>query len=411
MTQKVVLAYSGGLDTSIILTYLKVELGYEVIAVCADVGQKQDFSALKAKALKTGASKVYVVDCKKEFIENYVFMGLKAGAVYEDDYLLGTAYARPIIAKALVDVAVAENAEAIAHGATGKGNDQVRFETSIKALAPEIKTIAPWREWNFDSRESLLAYASLHNIPLPMKGSKDSYSRDENLWHISHEGLELENPALAHSKDMYKKTNCLENAPEEAEEITISFDKGVPVKINGKSMDSVEIVDWLNQIGGKHGIGVKDIVENRLVGMKSRGVYETPGGTILYHAHKALEKLTLDGDTMHYKQMIALKYAEICYNGKWFTPLREALDAFIDQTQTWVCGDITLQLYKGNVMTLKSVSPYSLYDQAIVTFEADDVYNQADATGFINLFALSATVSAKVHNQKTTNYHKTGTGF
>ncbi len=399
MKKKVVLAYSGGLDTSIILTYLKKEVGYDVIAVCVDVGQDENFAALEKKAIQTGASKVYIVDCKQEFVNDFIFMGLKAGAIYEDDYLLGTAYARPIIAKALVEIAIAENADAIAHGATGKGNDQVRFETSIKALLPQIKIIAPWREWNFNSRESLLNYAADNNIPLPINSKQEAYSRDENLWHISHEGLDLEDPANAHSSNIYKKTVEISKTPDYADEITISFEQGVPTKINHKTMTGVDIIKYLNKIGGKHGIGVADIVESRLVGMKSRGVYETPGGTILYQAHKSLEKLTLDGDTLHYKQIIALKYAEICYNGKWYTALREALDAFINETQKWVTGDITLKLFKGNVTTIKSESTYSLYDQEIVTFEADDVYNQADATGFINLYALSTKVAAIKHHK------------
>ncbi len=395
--QKVVLAYSGGLDTSIILTWLKEELHYQVIAVCVDVGQKEDFTALKQKALSTGASKVIVSDARSSFINDYVFKGLKAGAVYEDDYLLGTAYARPLIAKTLVEIAIAENAVAIAHGATGKGNDQVRFECSIKALLPEIKVIAPWRIWDLNSRDALIDYAQKHNIPIPVD-KENNYSRDDNLWHISHEGAALENPQIPHDPSIYWKCQPIGHY-QKSEQLSIEFDKGVPVGLNGQVMSAVEIVEKLNQIAGKCGVGVIDIVENRLIGMKSRGVYETPGGTVLYHAHRALEKLVLDKATMHYKQKIALEYADILYNGQWFSPLRLALDAFVDETQKYVSGKVELQLQSGNLRTLAASSPYSLYDEELVTFNGDDVYNQADATGFINLYGLSMCYYGKKHAQ------------
>ncbi len=393
--QKVVLAYSGGLDTSIILTWLKEELHYQVIAVCVDVGQKEDFTALKQKALSTGASKVIVSDARSSFINDYVFKGLKAGAVYEDDYLLGTAYARPLIAKILVEIAIEENAVAIAHGATGKGNDQVRFECSIKALLPEINIIAPWRIWDLNSRDALIDYAQKHNIPIPVN-KENNYSRDDNLWHISHEGAALEDPQTPHDPSIYWKCQPIGHY-QESEQLSIEFDKGVPVGLNGQVMPAVQIVDQLNQIAGKCGIGVIDIVENRLIGMKSRGVYETPGGTVLYHAHRALEKLVLDKATMHYKQKIALEYADILYNGQWFSALRLALDAFVDETQKYVSGKVELQLQSGNLRTLAVSSPYSLYDEALVTFNGDDVYNQADATGFINLYGLSMRYYGKKH--------------
>ncbi len=394
--KKAVLAYSGGLDTSIILKWLSEALHYQVIAVCVDVGQKEDFKALEKKALNTGAASVMVIDAKDSFIEDYVFKGLKAGAVYEDDYLLGTAYARPLIAKILVNIAKAENASAIAHGATGKGNDQVRFEASIKALYPEVDIIAPWRIWDLNSRDALLNYAHKHNIPVPVS-KENNYSRDDNLWHISHEGHDLESPQNAHDPAIYWKCQPI-GAYSNAEKVSIDFEQGIPVAIDGVKMPAVEIVSTLNDLAGKCGVGVVDIVENRLVGMKSRGVYETPGGTVLYHAHKVLEKLTLDKATMHYKQKIALEYADLLYNGLWYSPLKTALDAFVDETQKYVSGTVNLQLQSGTTRTLSATSPYSLYDEELVTFNEDNVYDQGDATGFINLFSLSLKYYGKKHN-------------
>ena len=329
--EKIVLAYSGGLDTSIILTWLKKELDYSVIAVCVDVGQIQDFDALKKKALTTGAEKVYVANVKEEFLINYAFKGLKADAIYEDDYLLGTAYSRPLIAKVLVDIALKENAIGIAHGATGKGNDQVRFETAIKSLAPELKVIAPWRSWNFKSRQELLDYAKLNDIPIPPK-KEDNYSEDDNLWHISHEGNDLENTLNAHNTSIYKKTKHVTMAEESYEDLKITFEKGLPVAINDKKMKAVELVTFLNDKAGAHGVGIVDMVENRLVGMKSRGVYEAPGATILYKTHRILEKITLDKATMHFKKSLSLRYAELVYDGLWFSPLKKSLDAFFDKS-------------------------------------------------------------------------------
>lgn len=396
--EKIVLAYSGGLDTSIILTWLKEEKGYDVVAVCVDVGQSQDFEALQEKAMKTGATSVYVIDAKEKFLTDYAFKGLMAGAIYEEDYLLGTAFARPLIAQLLVDVAKKENAVGIAHGATGKGNDQVRFETAIKSIAPKLKLIAPWRTWDFKSREELLEYAKSHNIPIPAK-KEDNYSRDDNMWHISHEGNDLEKTKNAHNPSIYQKTKALEETPEYSEIVKIKFEKGLPVAINGKSMGAVKLMEVLNKKAGKHGIGVADIVENRLVGMKSRGVYESPAGTVLYKAHKILEKITLDKATMHYKQMIALKYADLVYDGLWFSPLKKALDAFVEESQKWVTGEVSLKLYKGNVVNMGSTSPYSLYSEELVTFEGGEGYDQSDATGFINLHSLSVKVCAKVHGE------------
>lgn len=398
--EKVVLAYSGGLDTSIILTWLKEEKDMDVIAVCVDVGQKQDFSALKEKALKTGASKVYVIDAKESFISDYAFKGLRAGAIYEDDYLLGTAYARPLISKILVEIAQKEGAGGIAHGATGKGNDQVRFETAIKSIAPELTIIAPWRSWHFNSREELLDYAKKHNIPIPPK-KEDNYSRDDNLWHISHEGNDLEDTAHAHSERIYQKTESLKNACEEAELITIGFEKGTPKTLNGKAMKPVQLMEELNKKAGKHGVGVIDIVENRLVGMKSRGVYESPAASVLYTAHKILEKLTLDKATMHYKQQLSIRYAELAYDGLWFSPLKEALDAFVDETQKYVTGSVSLELFKGNVLNKGAKSPYSLYSEKLVTFDGGSGYDQNDATGFINLHSLPLCVCAQVHGKES----------
>lgn len=391
--QKVVLAYSGGLDTSVILKWLEVEHGFEVIAVCVDVGQTEDFNAVKNKALTTGASKAYIVDVKEEFVKDYVFKGLKAGAVYEDDYLLGTAFARPLISKKLVEIAQQEGAVAIAHGATGKGNDQVRFETTIKALDPYLKIIAPWRTWDLKSREDCIDYASKHGIPIPVT-KKDIYSRDENVWHLSHEGGELEDPWNEHNPEMYKLTAKSEETPDTPEYIEIGFEKGEPVLLNGKKCSPLEMVYKLNEIGGKHGVGIIDIVENRLVGMKSRGVYETPGGSILYEAHKHLEKLVLDRSTMSFKKNVANKYAELLYDGLWHSTLKDCLDAFVNQSQEVVTGFVKVKLFKGKCVVAATKSENSLYNEDFVTFGEDDVYNQFDAEGFINLFSLPLKIKA-----------------
>ena len=397
--KKVVLAYSGGLDTSIIIPWLKENYNNcEVIAVSADVGQGTELDGLEEKAIKTGASKLYVLDLKKEFIEDFIYPTMQAGAVYEGDYLLGTSFARPIIAKKIVEIALKEGADAIAHGCTGKGNDQVRFELTIKAFAPDMAIIAPWREWTIKSREEEIEYAEAHNIPLKIN-RQTNYSKDKNLWHLSHEGLDLEDPA---NEPQYQKPGFLEMgvSPEQAPDVptyvTLSFEKGVPTAINGEKMDAVTLIETLNKLGGANGIGITDLVENRLVGMKSRGVYETPGGTILYRAHKVLETITLDRDTQHYKELVAGKYAELVYNGLWFTPLREALAAFVTSTQQNVTGEVKLKLYKGNLINAGVTSPYSLYSEEVATFDEDHVYNQADATGFINLFGLPLQVQANL---------------
>ncbi len=396
--KKVVLAYSGGLDTSIIIPWLKDNYdNCEVIAVSGNVGQADELEGLEEKAIATGASKLYIEDLNKEFVEEYVYPTIKAGAVYEGKYLLGTSFARPIIAKRLVEIAKAEGADAICHGCTGKGNDQVRFELAIKAYAPDMKIIAPWRVWEFKSREEEIAYAEEKKIPLKIN-RETNYSKDKNLWHLSHEGLDLEDPA---NEPMYEKEGFLEmgvsplQAPDEPEYVTIHFEKGEAKSINGEEMDAVSIVAKLNEIGGKNGIGITDIVENRLVGMKARGVYETPGGTILYAAHSKLEEICLDKDTQHYKSVLAIKFAELVYDGKWYTPLREALSAFVDSTQEYVTGDVKLKLYKGNIIDAGVTSPYSLYDEEIATFDEDEVYNQNDSAGFINLFGLPIKVRAK----------------
>ena len=394
---KVVLAYSGGLDTSVIIPWLKENYGCEVIAVCADVGQGDELNVVREKALKSGASKVFIEDLTKDFIENYIFPTLKAGAVYEEKYLLGTSFARPIIAKALVEIAKAEGADAIAHGATGKGNDQVRFELTVKALAPELKIIAPWREWELDSRESEIEYAKAHNIPIATENKK--YSMDRNIWHLSHEGSDLEDPANAPDNSMFLISKAPEDAPDKPEIISVDFEQGIPVAINGVKKNSVELVTELNAIGARNGIGIVDICENRLVGMKSRGVYENPAGSILYYAHRELEYLCLDRATFHFKQHVGVKYGELVYDGMWFCPLREALAAFVDETQKTVTGTVTLKLYKGNIISAGATSPNSLYSKEFVTFEHDDVYNQADATGFINLFGLPLKVRALVNKK------------
>ena len=391
--KKVVLAYSGGLDTSVIIPWLKENYdGCEVIACCADVGQGDELDAVHDKALASGASKVYIEDLTKEFLEEYVWPTLKAGAVYEGKYLLGTSFARPIIAKRLVDIAKKEGADAIAHGATGKGNDQVRFELTVKALAPNIQIIAPWREWTLGSREEEIEYAKKHNIPIAAENK--TYSMDRNIWHLSHEGSDLEDPWNAPNNSMYLISKAPEDAPDQAEYVTVDFEKGEPVAVNGEKLGAVELITKLNEIGAKNGVGITDICENRLVGMKSRGVYENPGGAILYYAHRELEYLCLDRATFHYKEQVAIRYGELVYDGMWFSQLREALAAFVDSTQQTVTGTVQLKLYKGNIMSAGAKSPYSLYSQEFVTFERDEVYNQADATGFINLFGLPLKVRA-----------------
>ena len=394
--KKVVLAYSGGLDTSIIIPWLKENYdNCEVIAVSADLGQEDELEGLNEKAIKTGASKLYIEDMRKELIEEYIWPTLKANAAYEGRYLLGTSFARPLIAKRLVEIAKKEGADAICHGCTGKGNDQVRFELSIRAFDPDIKIIAPWREWDIKSREEEIDYAEAHNIPLKIT-RETNYSKDKNLWHLSHEGLDLEDPA---NEPKYNEILELgvspEQAPDVATYVTIHFEKGIPTAIDGVNMNALEVMAKLNQLGGANGIGIADILENRLVGMKSRGVYETPGGTILYHAHNKLEEMCLDKDTFHYKQQVAITFGELVYDGKWYTPLREALSAFVDSTQEYVTGDVKLKLYKGNIISAGSTSPYSLYSEDFVTFEEDDVYDQSDAEGFINLFGLSMKIQAK----------------
>lgn len=393
---KVVLAYSGGLDTSIIIPWLKENYGCEVIAVVGNVGQKDELEGLEEKAINTGASKIYIEDLTKEFVYDYIFPTIKANAVYEGKYLLGTSFARPIIGKRMVEIALKEGADAICHGCTGKGNDQVRFELAIKAYAPDMPIIAPWRIWDIKSREEEIQYAMDKNIPIKLI-PETNYSKDKNLWHLSHEGLDLENP---NNEPNYEKilelSKTVEKAPDKPTYITISFEKGIPVALNGEKMNGVDIILALNKIGGENAIGICDMVENRLVGMKSRGVYETPGGSILYYAHKDLESICLDKKTMHYKEMVSLKFADIVYNGQWYTPLREALSAFIDKTQETVTGDVKLKLYKGNIISAGICSPYSLYSEEYATFNEDEVYNQNDSAGFINLFGLPITVKAKM---------------
>ncbi len=398
--KKVVLAYSGGLDTSIIIPWLKENFNNcEVIAVAADVGQGVELEGLQEKAIKTGASKIYIEDLVDEFVDDFIFPTLKASAVYENKYLLGTSFARPIIAKRIVEIALAEGADAIAHGCTGKGNDQVRFELAIKAFAPDMPIIAPWRIWDIKSRDEEIDYAEAHNIPLKIS-RETNYSKDMNLWHLSHEGLDLENPANEPDYDKILELGVSpEKAPDKATYVTIDFENGAPVAIDGEKMKGSDIIRKLNKLGGENGIGIADLVENRLVGMKSRGVYETPGGTILYQAHDILETLCLDRDTLHFKQQVGLRFAELVYFGQWFTPLREALTAFVDETQKAVNGTVKLKLYKGNIINAGVTSPDSLYDEDIATFEEDDVYDQADSAGFINLFGLPIKVKA-MHDKK-----------
>ncbi len=401
--KKVVLAYSGGLDTSIIIPWLKENYNNcEVIAVSGDVGQGTELDGLEEKAIKTGASKLYIEDLKKEFIEDYVYPTVQAGAIYENKYLLGTSFARPIIAKRIAEIAIAEGADAICHGCTGKGNDQVRFELAIKRYAPDMEIIAPWRIWNLKSREEEIEYAEAHNIPLNIT-RETNYSKDKNLWHLSHEGLDLEDPT---NEPQYNKPGFLElgvspeMAPDKPTYVTIHFEKGIPTSVDGVEMDGPTLVGKLNELGGANGIGLADLVENRLVGMKSRGVYETPGGTILYHAHDVLETITLDKETARIKQYLSIKFADVVYNGQWYTPLREAMSAFVTETQKTVTGDVKLKLYKGNIINAGVTSPYTLYDEEVATFDEDNVYNQADSAGFINLFGLPIKVRAKLEQKR-----------
>ena len=401
--KKVVLAYSGGLDTSIIIPWLKEHYdNCEVICVSGNVGQDAELEGLEERAKASGASKLYVEDLQEEFVNDFVFPTLKAGAIYEKRYLLGTSFARPVIAKRIVEIAKAEGADAICHGCTGKGNDQVRFELTIKHFAPHMKIIAPWREWDIKSRDEEIDYAEAHKIPLKIN-RETNYSKDMNLWHLSHEGLDLEDPA---NEPQYNKPGFLElgvspeMAPDKPTYITLHFEKGVPTALNGEEMDGVTLIKTLNKIGGENGIGLSDLVENRLVGMKSRGVYETPGGSILYHAHEVLETICLDKETQHYKEQVALKYADLVYNGQWYTPLREALDAFADKTSETVTGDVKLKLYKGNIINAGVTSPYTLYDEEVATFSEDHVYNQQDAGGFINLFGLPIQVKAMLDEKR-----------
>ncbi|MCR5215959.1 MAG: argininosuccinate synthase [Lachnospiraceae bacterium] len=405
--EKVVLAYSGGLDTTTIIPWLKETYDYDVVCCCIDVGQGNELDGLEERAQHSGAEKLYILDVVDEFVDDYIVPTVKANAVYENKYLLGTSFARPLIAKKLVEIARKEGAVAICHGATGKGNDQVRFELSIKALAPDIKVIAPWREnetWKMQSREDEIAYCKAHGIDLPFSSDDNAYSRDRNLWHISHEGLELESPANEPNYDhLLVLTTRPEKAPEEGEYVTMTFEKGVPTSINGKKMKASDILRELNRLGGKHGIGIIDIVENRVVGMKSRGVYETPGGTILMEAHTQLEEIILDRDTLAYKKLVATKFADLVYEGKWFTPLREALSAFVDVTQEYVTGEVKFKLYKGNIIKAGTTSPYSLYSESLASFTTGDLYDHHDAEGFINLFGLSMKVRAMMKQNVETN--------
>ena len=394
--EKIILSYSGGLDTTVIIPWLAENFDYEVIAVCVNVGQKEDWDGIKKRALATGAKDCIIVDAQEEYVRDYIFPALKAQAVYESSYLLGTATARPLIGKILAETAHKEKAAAICHGATGKGNDQIRFELAIKAFAPDVKIIAAWRhpKWDMDSREAEIAFLEKRGIPVPMKKDQ-SYSRDENIWHLSHEGLELEAPENeANYKHMLKLTTVPEEAPESGEYVSIDFEKGVPVGVNGQKLSPAALVDELNKIGGRNGVGLTDLVENRVVGIKSRGVYETPGGSILYFAHEMLEHLCLDRDTYQFKQHIALKISELIYGGKWFTPLMRALNAFVDSTQNTVTGNIKLKLYKGSIRAAGSSSPYSLYNESIASFKTGDLYDHHDAEGFITLYGLPTTVRA-----------------
>ncbi len=394
--EKFLLAYSGGLDTSIIIPWLLENYDCEVIAMAGEVGIGVDEEFLKEKALKCGASKCYVEDISEEFITDYIYPTLKANAVYEGKYLLGTSFARPVIAKKMVEIARKEGCTTIVHGATGKGNDQVRFELTIKALAPEMKILAPWRVWDIKSRSEEIDYAEARGIPVPVT-KENNYSKDENLWHLSHEGMDLEDPA--NEPDLDKILELMvspEKAPDKPTYVTFKFDKGIPVEVDGQKLSPVDMLKYCNKVAGANGVGIADIVENRLVGMKSRGVYETPGGTLMYAAHRELELLTLERDTLHYKDLVAQKFAELVYYGQWFHPLREALSAFVDETQKVVTGEVKMKLYKGNCTPAGAKSPYSLYDEEIATFEAEDVYDQADAGGFINCFGLPMKVVAQM---------------
>ena len=400
--KKIILAYSGGLDTSIIIPWLHENYpGCEVICVAGNVGQDSEIEGLEERAKKMGASKLYIDDIQDEFVNDFIFPTLKAGAKYEG-YLLGTSFARPPIAKRLVEIAKKEGADAICHGCTGKGNDQVRFELTIKALAPNLTIIAPWRIWNIKSRDQEIDYAEAHNVPIKIT-RETNYSKDMNLWHLSHEGLDLEDPA---NEPQYNKPGFLElgvspeQAPDKPTYVTIHFEKGIPTALNGEKMDGVKLIKTLNKLGGENGIGLYDVVENRLVGMKSRGVYETPGGTILYHAHEVLETICLDKETQHYKAGLAQKYADIVYNGQWYTPLREAMDAFVDKTQETCTGDVKLKLYKGNIINAGVTSPYTLYSEDFASFGEDDVYDQKDSAGFINLYGLPIKVKALLDEER-----------
>jgi len=391
--KKAVLAYSGGLDTSVIIPWLKENYGCQVVAVAVDVGQGEELSGLIEKAKKTGAIECFIEDLRHEFVNEYIFPTLQAGAVYEGQYLLGTSFARPVIAKRIVDIALREGADAIAHGCTGKGNDQVRFELAIKAFAPHMTIIAPWREWELKSREDEIAYAEARDIPLPIT-RETNYSKDKNLWHLSHEGLDLEDPSGEPLYDRILELGVTpEQAPDKPTYLTLGFEQGIPVSLNGEKMDGVALIEALNVVGGANGIGIVDLVENRLVGMKSRGVYETPGGAILYSAHAALETITLDKETAHQKEQLAVRFAELVYNGQWFTPLRKALSAFVSETQRYVTGEVKLKLYKGNIIKAGVTSPYSLYSEKLASFGESD-YNQYDAEGFINLFGLPTRMAA-----------------
>ena len=400
MKKKIILAYSGGLDTTVIIPWLKENHDCEVIAVCVDVGQNADWKAIQKRAMTTGAAACYVADVKKEYVEQYIWTALKAGAVYEDKYLLGTSTARPLIAKVLVEYARKEKATAVAHGATGKGNDQVRFDLGIMALAPDLEIIAPWRTWKLKSREDEMRYLARRKIPAPVK-KKNSYSMDDNLWHISHEGLELEDPANEpHLKKMLSITVAPEKAPNKAEYVEIEFEKGVPVALNGKRMEGVALINQLNKIGGANGIGIVDLVENRVVGMKSRGVYETPGGSILYYAHGELEHVCLDRQTYSFKQQAALKMGELIYGGLWFTPLREAISAFVDSTQETVSGKVRVKLYKGSISAAGVTSPNSLYNTSLASFTTGELFNHADAKGFIRLYGLPVLVRSLMEQER-----------
>ena len=400
--KKCVLAYSGGLDTSIIVPWLKNNYKCEVICFCANLGQEEELAGLEAKALASGASKCYVEDLRMEFLSDFVFPTMQAGAVYERDYLLGTSFARPLIAKKLVEIAELEGADAVAHGATGKGNDQVRFELTVMALNPKLRIIAPWREWNIRGRKDALDYAAEHNVPVKATMER-IYSQDRNIWHLSNEGGPLEDPWNEPPDDMFEWTTSPQAAPDEPEYVEIYFRKGIPERINGEARGPVGILQTLNSLGAKHGVGRVDIVENRLVGMKSHGVYETPGGALLYRAHAALEQLCLDKETLHFKQMVGLRFAELVYNGQWFTPLREALTAFVDYTERNITGTVRLKLYKGKIILAGRKSPYSLYREDYVTFDEDNVYNQADAEGFIKLNALRLRILAERDKKRGKN--------